>query len=52
MEPLDPDWPCYRSVGLGPNRDLTLASLWESVWAWESENAPPSCERALDNTSR
>jgi hypothetical protein len=43
MEPLDPDWPCYMSVGLGSNRGLALASLWESVRVWEAENAPTGC---------
>ena len=43
MEPLDPDWPYYMSVGLGSNRGLALASLWESVRVWEAENAPTGC---------
>lgn len=52
MEPLDPAWSCYMSVGLRPNRGLALAFLWESVRVWEAENAPNGCEWALDNSSR
>lgn len=43
MEPLDPAWSCYMSVGLRPNRGLALAFLWESVRVWEAENPSTGC---------